>query len=198
MNCRNFLKGLAGLASCPLCGPGTLRPKARNWSHEGETGPVKWDEPSDAQQGVLPRLQQSPVDIAELIRAQLPPLNIAWRWRADTIVNNGHTIKPNLAEGSSLTLGATPTSCCRCISPAERASARRQEFCDGDVLRVFRHADRRLAVVGVLFVGRKAEPTFSKIVTTMPGKQGPAPAVPAIDPNGLLPERRATTAIRAR
>src|ERR1700704_3013506 len=48
-----------------------------------------------------------------------------------------------------------------------------------------------LAVVGVVVGAGKANAAFSKVVATMPGKEGPAVAAdPAIDPNGLLPAKR--------
>ena len=47
-----------------------------------------------------------------------------------------------------------------------------------------------LAVVGVMFSEGKPNATFSKIVATMPAKEGPAvKAVAAINPNGLLPAK---------
>jgi len=49
--------------------------------------------------------QQSPIDIRKAIKSQLPALKLAWGKTADTIVNNGHTIQLNFAEGSTLKLG---------------------------------------------------------------------------------------------
>jgi carbonic anhydrase len=37
------------------------------------------------------------------VKAQLPLLGFAWAKRADTIVNNGHTIQLNFAAGGTLT-----------------------------------------------------------------------------------------------
>jgi hypothetical protein len=44
---------------------------------------------------------QSPLDVGATVKARLPPLRIAWGKRADTIVNNGHTIQVNFAESST-------------------------------------------------------------------------------------------------
>jgi len=53
-------------------------------------------------------------------------------------------------------------------------------------------ADGGLAVVGVFMAPGRANAAFNKIVSTMPAEEGPSvPADPAIDPNGLLPTRRA-------
>jgi len=57
----------------------------------------------------------------------------------------------------------------------------------------FVHAaeDGGLAVVGVIMAAGRANPVFNKIVSTMPEEGPPVPADSAIDPNGLLPARRA-------
>ena len=49
--------------------------------------------------------QQSPIDIVAPIKSRLPALKLSWGKTADTIVNNGHTIQLNFAEGSTLKLG---------------------------------------------------------------------------------------------
>jgi carbonic anhydrase len=49
--------------------------------------------------------QRSPIDIGETVKARLPPLRIPWGSRAESIVNNGHSIQVNFAEGSALTVG---------------------------------------------------------------------------------------------
>ena len=55
---------------------------------------------------------------------------------------------------------------------------------------VHRAESGALAVVGVLMATGKPNAAFSKIVSTMPMKEGPAvKADPGIDPNALLPAR---------
>src|SRR5260370_38966993 len=99
MHRRQALKLFAGLALCPLCAPASFAADA-HWSYEGTTGPDKWGELDAASRVCAVGTQQSPLDIDQTVRAQLPPLRMAWGKRADTIVNNGHTIQLNVAEGS--------------------------------------------------------------------------------------------------
>src|SRR6185437_4804383 len=102
MDRRHFIKSLATLAACPVCAPTAF---AADWSYEGAHGPDHWGEVDAASKVCSAGTQQSPIDIGETTRAHMPPLNIAWGHGADTIVNNGHTIQLNFAEGSGVTVG---------------------------------------------------------------------------------------------
>jgi carbonic anhydrase len=105
MNRRHALKALAGLALCPLCPPSGFAAEAAHWSYEGGNGPAKWGDLDAASKVCAIGAQQSPIDIVAPIKSQLPPLKISWGKSADTIVNNGHTIQLNFAEGSTLAVG---------------------------------------------------------------------------------------------
>lgn len=189
MNRRSFLTGLAGLALCPACA--AVAAEAPHWSYEGAHGPAHWGDLNAASKVCSVGWQQSPIDIGETIRAQLPPLGVTWRRKADTIVNNGHTIQVNVGEGSSLAVGGDRFVLLQFHfhRPSEHRIGNRSY--PMEVHFVHRHATGKLAVVGVLMTAGRANPSFKKVVTTMPQKEGPAvPADPGIDPNGLLPQRR--------
>jgi carbonic anhydrase len=191
MNRRYFLQGLAGLALCPACATMGAAAEGAHWSYEGEHGPAKWGELDAASKVCSVGSQQSPVDIGETIRAQLPPFRTAWSRKPDTIVNNGHTIQVNFGEGSSLTVGNEQFALLQFHfhRPSEhRLGGRSYPM---EVHFVHRHAGGKLAVVGVLMTAGRANPAFNKVVTTMPAKEGPpVPADAGIDPNRLLPARR--------
>ena len=53
--------------------------------------------------------QQSPIDITAPISARQPLLRISWSKRPDTIVNNGHTIQLDFAEGDTSTWATADT-----------------------------------------------------------------------------------------
>jgi carbonic anhydrase len=136
--------------------------------------------------------QQSPVDLVGPVSARQPRLDIRWRKRPDTIVNNGHTIQLNCAEGDTLNVGDRSYALAQFHfhHPSEH-------LVDGKVFAMEAHfvhaaADGGLAVVGVFMAPGRANAVFNKIVSTMPAEEGPpVPADPGIDPNGLLPTRRA-------
>ena len=103
MERRQALKLFAGLALCPLCASTGFASEG-HWSYEGATGPEKWGSLDAADAACSAGGQQSPIDIAATIRARQPPLRISWSKRPDTIVNNGHTIQLDFAEGDTFQL----------------------------------------------------------------------------------------------
>jgi len=188
MDRRHLLKGLVGLALCPLCSSKGFAAEGAHWSYEGATGPEKWGDLDAAAKVCSAGSQQSPIDIGAAIKAQLPPLRIGWAKKADTIVNNGHTIQLNFGAGSTLSLGKENYTLVQFHfhRPSEHTI-------DGknypmEVHFVHRNAAGGLAVIGVLMATGKANPTFGKIVATMPQHEGPeTKADPMIDPSRLLP-----------
>lgn len=187
MHRRQALKLLTGLALCPLCATRGFAADT-HWSYEGATGPDRWSTLESANAVCSAGSQQSPVDIADAIRAQLPPLGLGWNRRADTIVNNGHTIQLNFSEGSTLT---APGGNYRLLQlhfhrPSEHLI--NGKIYPMEVHFVHANASGGLAVVGVLMETGKANAVFNKIVSTMPRKEGaPVKADADIDPSGLLP-----------
>jgi len=191
---RQVLKALAGLALCPLCAATGLAEETHghHWSYEGATGPDKWGSLDAANAVCTSGTQQSPIDLIEPVSARQPQLEVAWHRRPDTVVNNGHTIQLNFAAGNTLKVGDRSYALTQFHfhHPSEhlvkgKAFAMEAHF-------VHAGADGGLAVVGVLISPGSSNAAFEKIAATMPVKEGPpVPADPAIDPNGLLPERRA-------
>ena len=116
MNRRHLLKAMAGLAICPACVSTGFAAEGAHWSYEGDAGPAKWADLDAANKVCSLGSQQSPINIATAVKAQLPVLKLAWGRSADTIVNNGHTIQLNFVEGSTLKLGEASYKCSRCIS----------------------------------------------------------------------------------
>ena len=121
----------------------------------------------------------------------MPGLTIAWGNNADTIVNNGHTIQLNFAEGSTLLVGKEKYTLLQVHfhRPSEHLIGGKNFPMEAHF--VHRNAAGALAVVGVLMAAGKPNAAFSKIVATMPAKEGPAvKADVAINPNAMLPARR--------
>lgn len=191
MNRRHALKMLGGLALCPLCATTGFAAEGAHWSYEGAKGPEKWGNLDAASKVCSIGSQQSPIDIGDTIKAELPPLTIAWSGKVATIVNNGHTIQVNVAEGSTLTLGKDKFTLLQFHfhRPSEHLIAGKSF--PMEVHFVHRNAAGNLAVIGVLMAAGKSNAVFHTIVSTMPMKPGPAvKADAAIDPNGLLPAAR--------
>jgi carbonic anhydrase len=191
MHRRQALKLFAGLALCPLCAPRGFAADA-HWGYEGADGPAKWGDLDAANRACSVGTEQSPIDIGQTIKAQLGALNITWAKNVDTIVNNGHTIQLNAGDSSVLAVGSGGNY--RLVQfhfhhPSEH-------LIDGKSFPMelhFVHANAAgsFAVIGVFMAAGRTNAVFSKIVSTMPEKEGPAvKADPAINPNGLLPATR--------
>jgi carbonic anhydrase len=188
MNRRHALKTLAGLALCPFCAPKGFAADV-HWSYEGADGPDKWGDLDAANRACSVGVQQSPIDIGNTIKAQLAPLKMTWARSADTIVNNGHTIQLNMGDSSVLSIGGGSY---RLVQfhfhhPSEHKIGGKSF--PMEVHFVHANAAGSLAV-GVLMATGKPNPTFSKIVATMPEKAGPpVKADAAINPCGLFPAK---------
>lgn len=191
MQRRGFLKALGGLALCPLCAATGFAADGAHWSYEGAEGPQHWGDIDAASKVCSIGGQQSPVDVAGAIKAQLPPLGINWRGEASAIVNNGHTIQANFGDGNMLTVGKDSYKLLQFHfhRPSEHTIAGKSY--PMEVHFVHQAASGALAVVGVLMETGKVNPVFKKIVATMPKKAGePVKAETGINPNGLLPAKR--------
>ncbi len=194
MNRRDALKALGGglLVLCPLCSSMSLSGEETHWTYQGDTGPDKWGDLDAANKVCSIGNQQSPIDITGSIKAQLPPLKIAWSKTADTIVNNGHTIQLNAAMGNTLTFGGGPYRLLQFHFHRPSEHLIRGKSFPMEVHFVHAHASGALAVVGALMVAGRPNPVFSRIIANAPAHVGETTkADPAINPNGLLPRRLA-------
>lgn len=191
MNRRHALKALAGLALCPICAPAGFAAEGAHWSYAGKEAPDRWGSLGGANKTCAAGTQQSPLDISATTKADLPKLDFAWGTRADTIVNNGHTIQLNIADGSTLKVGNEQYKLLQFHfhRPSEHLIG--SKSFPMEVHFVHATAAGALGVVGVMMAAGKSNSTFNKIVSTMPAKAGPAiKADSSIDPNGFLPAAR--------
>jgi carbonic anhydrase len=191
MDRRQALRLLAGAALCPCCIGHASAADGPHWSYEGDAGPAKWGDLDAASKTCTIGSQQSPIDIENAIKAQLPALKINWPKRPDTIVNNGHTIQLNFPEGNTLTLGNTTYKLLQLHfhRPSEHLVAGKNFAMEAHF--VHRAEGGGLAVIGVFMTPGKGNAGFAKIAATMPAAEGPAvKADAAIDPNALLPAQR--------
>jgi carbonic anhydrase len=184
------IEGAGRLAVCPVCTTAGFAAEGAHWSYEGTGGPATWGDLDAANKACSLGSQQSPINIGPTIKSQLPALKLSWGKTADTIVNNGHTIQLNFAEGSTLKLGDTTYKLLQVHfhRPSEHLIGGKSFPMEAHF--VHRADSGGLAVVGVMFSEGKPNATFGKIVATMPANEAPAvKADGAINPNRLLPAK---------
>lgn len=107
MERRNFLRGLALLAACPLCVKTAFAAEGVHWSYEGEEGPEHWGSLGEENGACSAGSQQASIDITGGMKADIPDLATDWK-SGGTILNNGHTIQVKTAPGGTLKRGDIP------------------------------------------------------------------------------------------
>ena len=159
-----------------------------HWTYDGETGAARWGELDPSFAVCAEGAQQSPVDLAGPIPAGTGTLDIQWQPAEAYVVDNGHTIQVDVAEGSSITLEGRRFSLLQFHFhlPSEH-------MVDGDgfpmeVHFVHQAAEGDLAVVGVFMGTGESHPAIERIWGAIPGSGEPSATLPELDPRTLLPE----------
>ena len=162
-----------------------------HWGYAGEAGPAHWGELDPKFAACASGVNQSPIDIASTIDAELPPIGVNYGTAGTEILNNGHTIQVNVAPGSTLSLDGKTFELKQFHfhAPSEntvdgKPYALEAHFVHGD-------ADGHLAVIGVLFEEGAASPAIAALWEAMPKEAGAKhPLSTPVDPAALLPQSR--------
>lgn len=130
--------------------------------------------------------QQSPVDLHDGVRAQLP--SIAANWRSDPlkVSNNGHTLQLDTDPGNYTAIGDKRAELVQFHfhTPSEHAVGGRRSAMEAHF--VHKLGDG-LVVLGVLFIAGPTNGAFHEILAVAPTKTGEAAVAQAFDPRTLLP-----------
>lgn len=164
---------------------------AQHWAYSGEAAPENWSK-LDAKFAVCGiGRNQSPIDLAGFVEAELKPLKFEYQAAASDIVNNGHTVQVDYAPGSALTVDGRRFELKQFHfhSPSENRIGGKQFPLEGHLV----HADKdgNLAVVAVMFREGAANPLLVNLWQKMPAKAGGKAALPAgLNAVSLLPADR--------
>jgi carbonic anhydrase len=178
-----------GLAA--VCATALTAQEHPHWGYGGKTGPDHWAElEADYGQCRLGR-EQSPIDIRNARKADLPPIDFAYADGPAEIANNGHTVQVTPSAGGSIQVGGVEYTLAQfhLHTPSEekiegRAHAMVAHF-------VHKSADGKLAVVAVLLDAGKESGAWRPIFDNLPGEPDETRPLPGgIDPGKLLPESR--------
>ncbi|MCY1740933.1 carbonic anhydrase [Ensifer sp. SL37] len=186
MERRDFLQGLALLAACPLCVKAAYAAEAVPWSYDSDAGPKHWGSLAQEDRACSAGSQQSPIDITDPIKANIPALAINWK-SGGTLLNNGHTIQVKAAGG---TLKRGDRSYDLLQYHFHAPSEHLVEGKDFPMEVHFVHGQTGTSALGVLSVfltAGAANPTFANLAARFPQKAGEKVALDAVDPAGLLP-----------
>ncbi|WP_281951414.1 carbonic anhydrase [Nitrosophilus kaiyonis] len=73
-----------------------------HWSYSGDSGPEYWGDLKDEYFMCKEGKNQSPINLNNMVEANLPKLNINYSGNAESIINNGHTIQVNTLGKNSI------------------------------------------------------------------------------------------------
>ncbi len=163
---------------------------APHWNYEhGHEGPGHWAELDPAFETCAKGGRQSPVDIRDAVKADLPKLDFHYTTAAPTLVNNGHTIQLNLPAGQSLTVGDKTYELLQFHfhTPSEEALHGKRTAMVGHF--VHKNAAGELGVIGLLMQPGKTNAAFAPVFAHLPRK-GEKITVDdlALDLAAMLPE----------
>lgn len=169
-----------------------------HWGYEGHAGPHHWGELDPSFTACKHGKEQSPINISTAQKAaELKPVVFNYKASAAEIVNNGHTIQVNLADGGSIQLGDEAFKLLQFHfhTPSE-------EQIDGRHFPMVAHlvhqsAAGKLAVVGVLLELGQENAALKETFGAMPAKVGEKQALAGhINMAELLPQDRSYYAFK--
>jgi carbonic anhydrase len=197
---RDMLKSLAITgALCPVCA--ALWPAAglaqdaahpaQHWSYAGEGGPENWGMLSPEFRVCALGFEQTPIDLTGGIKSQLSGILPIFRPMPLRILNNGHTIQVNCAEGSGSYIDGRRFDLVQFHfhHPSEHLLDGRNF--DLELHFVHRSPEGQLAVLGVFIQAGAENPALAPIWAAMPATQTPETEIGTeILPGALLPAER--------
>ena len=162
-----------------------------HWSYSGTTDPRHWGE---LQQGFATckiGKEQSPIDIRDAKKGDLPAIGFAYKPGPAEIVNNGHTIQVNPAAGGTLTLASGEYELVQLHFHAPGEERIKGKAYPLGAHLVHRDEEGKLAVVGILFKVGKENPVLARIFEAMPTQPGSKAVLPGdLNVADLLPASR--------
>jgi len=182
-----------------ILAPGSLCAQWKtHWTYDGPTGAEHWSSLDPEYAACSAGREQSPIDIRNSQKAELPALRFQYQsGPLKYLINNGYTIRVNYhdapAAGSFLTVGGTRYQLTQLHfhHPSE-------EYINGKpydmVLHLMHEAsDGKIAGVAVLLKAGRANATIQQIWAHMPKTEGKEMEVPGVElnPAGMLPQNSA-------
>jgi len=164
---------------------------AQHWGYTGEAGPQHWSKLDQKYAMCGIGRNQSPINLAGFVKADLKPLRLSYKPGAADIVNNGHSVQIAYAPGSSQTVDGRTFELKQFHfhAPSENHINGKSFPLEGHL--VHEDKDGNLAVVAVLYREGAANSLLEKLWSAIPGKEGEkAPLPQGLDVARLLPKSR--------
>ena len=165
------MKKSVAMACMLLASTAAFSAEGTHWSYSGAGGPEEWAKLTP-ESGACAGKNQSPIDLTGFIKADLKPIKFAYQAGGNEILDNGHTIQVNYAQGSSITVDGIQFNLKQFHfhAPSENLIKGKSYPMEGH----FVHADKdgNLAVVAVMFKEGAENKALNAIWSHMPKEEG--------------------------
>ncbi|CAL1690221.1 Carbonic anhydrase [Brevundimonas subvibrioides] len=171
-------------------GPQGSAPAAHGptWSYDGPSGPDYWSRIDASYATCSTGQQESPIDLAGAISADLGVLDLQWRTLSARVFDTGHAIQVEATPGSNLTMSGRGYALLQfhVHQPSEHLlNGHRYPL---EIHFVHTAPDGTLAVVGVFAEPGAANPVLQSVLESVHAE--PDTARPTLDMTALLPQGR--------
>jgi carbonic anhydrase len=143
-----------------------------HWGYSGDEGPENWGQLAPEFALCSTGKNQSPIDLAGFIEADLSPIDFRYTTWATEILNNGHTVQVNFAEGSSISLAGHAFALKQFHFHAPSENQIDGQSFPMEVHLVHADKDGHLAVVAVVLVEGMSSEAIAKLWKQMPKEAG--------------------------
>src|SRR4029077_16345610 len=139
-----------------------------HWGYDGDQGPSHWGDLSPEFASCKTGHNQSPIDIRNPQKAELPPIRFDYKPSPLHIIDNGHTIMINYAAGSSIRVGDKQYTLKQ--FHFHRPSEEKINGKPYEMVVHLVHSDQEgnLAVVAILFESGKDNPLIQELWNDVP------------------------------
>lgn len=163
-----------------------------HWSYTGEHGPAHWAAVDPAYASCGSGRMQSPIDLAAAAHKAALTVEVDYKPTPLSVRNNGHTIQVDYEPGSFITLNGERFELLQFHFHVPSEHARDGQRFPMEVHFVHRHADGRLAVVGVFLKEGADNRLLERVWAVAPhsAADDPARGEGTVDGAALLPGER--------
>lgn len=188
MKLQNILLGSLLAASTLLASS-----HGTHWGYTGHEGPTNWGDLDPKFTMCKLGSTQSPINISKQVTVEsddLRDIEFDYKTSASGVVNNGHSVQVNVAEGSSITVDGIVFELKQFHfhTPSENQIEGKNFPLEAHFVHVSKKGE--LAVVAVMFEEGKENPVLKKIWSKMPHEAGKAAGcgLPAKVISSLIPK----------
>lgn len=161
---------IASLLTVLLSPPFASAHSTHEWSYSGEGAPEKWGTLSEDFAACERGHNQSPVDIQQTIKGELPPLSLTFNAKEKSIINNGHTLQLDVHDGDNMMLDGNEFKLLQFHFHAPSENRINGKTYPLEVHFVHSNAEKQLAVVAVMFEEGAENPVIADILKNAPAQ----------------------------